>query len=237
MPTADELDDDTLAEIAAQALKRPDNFMKFTDFGQYDTFAPVTSHAVNSDDLRSESNYYSFVKALRENPDVNDEDWRDVGERDWAFGPIDSLYVRVRDGNGQFTQAWREAVSIGLFLRDEYPVLDESDYSDRETVAFEKKLDEAYQDAARKFDDDDPVADYLKAGVYEAYREECDGFDEVDYHSVQGLYSDARDEFYRAAAEAYLEGQRQAAEAALRDAHTDQFPPIAFPMETGDGSA
>lgn len=145
------LTDEELEDYARQGLQRPDNYARFTDLGQYETHAPCFTLAINSGEILDESNYAVASAELAPYLDVNSSgdddaecDVYDARSSHWAVGPIDQLFVRAYAADGSFTDAWRVACEMLSALKD-YPVLDESDYSERETEAFDAELDEALE--------------------------------------------------------------------------------------------
>lgn len=99
-----------------------------------------------------------------------------------------------------FTAAFREAVSIAESLHTD-PILDESDYSERESEAFEKALTDAIESAQRDYWED---SDQESEGIAERYREDdyathrnqwCHP-DDVDYKVVAEEYAESRDAYF-----------------------------------------
>lgn len=167
-----EPDVDRLEWWADTLLVRPNNFMAWSDFGQYDTAAPVAHRARNADDILTDSNYAVMLRELLTVDENDDTDTvHDLGESHWAFGPMDALYVDVWSGPDSeeralwcspqpdtelhlYSPAFRLAVSMLEALAD-YPILDEGDYSEREWEAWESTVADAFDSAARTHRDVD----------------------------------------------------------------------------------
>lgn len=97
-----------------------------------------------------------------------------------------------------FTAAFREAVSIAESLVD-YPILDESDYSERENERFEENLAEALEWVQRDFveDSDDEaevISDLARDDLSELYGMEGNG--DVSWGKVEEIYREHRDAYF-----------------------------------------
>jgi hypothetical protein len=198
-------DDDVLAEYAAKLGERPSNYLAWGDYGQYDTHVPVYAMATNSDDIMAESNWHAMRDALNGAIAHGDrepfDDLHELGESHWAVGPLRMLYVRVRDEcTGQYTPAFRMAVELLESLSD-YPLLDESDYSEREYTAWLDVMDDALDSAARTHRDADTPTDevmFYWLVTRESGERLCNSCspDDVDWGRVQTVYDEIRDEHY-----------------------------------------
>lgn len=192
---------------AREALKRPSD-AAFWDRRLYTSHVPTLSWADRSDDILAESNFYTVLEDLQAY-DRGLEDVDYVGDMadvfdgsvsHWAVGSLRQIYVRVYldDESTEYTVAFRRAVHIALKLRDEYPVFDESDYSEREWKAFEKDVEDALAYAQRDYDDDDVhlvtdatqrFFDRISTGdLYPGENGSC------DWDEVATLYREAREE-------------------------------------------
>lgn len=224
---AEDIDGDTLTTFAVRALERPSNFGA-SDDRLYTTHAPTFAQAINSDGILAESNF-ATAKAELEGAEAHDGRVRVEGSDEcdgdddsdvidarighWAIGPIDQLFVRVYAADGKtFTGAWRMAVSLLLALED-YPLLDESDYSERESKAFEASLGYAFDDVERGHPED-TLTD--QAALREAIQQHSDLYDwsvgngDVDTDAMETAWTQARDALYTARAESHLAGERDA---------------------------
>jgi hypothetical protein len=79
-------------------------------------------------------------------PDVRSE-----SHSHWACGHVDRYAIRVYGPEGTITAAFAKWCELQARLED-YPVLDESDYSERELVATEENIGNAAHYAASKYD-------------------------------------------------------------------------------------
>lgn len=201
-------DAEHMAEAAREALTRPSDFSAW-DERLFDTHGLVMSWAERGDDLIAESNYLTAVSML-EGAIAHDEsgaseargdDIIDGSSSHWLVGSMRELYVRVYDDAGEFTPAFREAVDIAGAIR-EYPLLDESDYSERENAAWESAVEDALDTIQRGYAyDSREQAESIRHLAYEFDHEEIGGgFGEcradADWGQVGKCYRAARDAFY-----------------------------------------
>ncbi|USH45908.1 hypothetical protein SEA_VIEENROSE_73 [Streptomyces phage VieEnRose] len=118
-----------------------------------------------------------------------------IGEATYCDGEC------VPERDREFTAAFREAVSISEALKD-YPVLDDSDYSEREWKQFEETLEEALDSAVSEYldVDDDHETEAIKAAWYEdednEHRRMWCRSDDVDWDVVSEEYKRARDAYF-----------------------------------------
>ena len=115
------------------------------------------------------------------------------------------LYCRIEcDGEEclpeqEFTAAFIEAAEILVGLQD-YPVVDESDYSEREWNAFQDALVQAVESAQSEYVDTPEQAQAIAERFYEddyaTHRNHWCRPDDVDWDVVADEYKAARDEYY-----------------------------------------
>lgn len=116
------------------------NWRKFDSFCWFDEPDAAESWCIyythNRDSgLVAESNASVIDKALDPLTMCGErEDARRESHHHWAVGHVDGWAVRVRTPEGELTPAFLELVGLLVSLED-YPILDESDYSDREYQA------------------------------------------------------------------------------------------------------
>lgn len=193
-----DIDIDTLAEWAEKALERPSD-AAFWDERLYETHGATLSWAERGDDILSESNYLSALE-LVQGAAEREEDVIDASIGHWLVGSLRQLFVRVYEDDGvTFTAAWREIVEIGEGL-ESYPIVDESDYSEREWKLYEENLSEALDQAQRDYDlDTDEEAQAIRDAFYEVSGDRLpwDGAD-VSWTAVEELYREVRDEHFTA---------------------------------------
>ena len=144
----------TLEDAATEAAG---NWQKFDSFVWWrqremddaDRWAIVYSHNRDSD-LLDLSNASVIGKALEaftegENPDVVSET-----HSHWLVGHVDGFSIRVFDGDGNITEAFRTYFGL-LEQMEAYPVLDESDYSNREYESTLENVELAAWSLKRKY--------------------------------------------------------------------------------------
>lgn len=216
----DEIDNETLERAEREALVRPSNSAMW-DERLYTTHAPVMSWAERGDDILAESNYLMILEQLRgvaawedrDNQETPDEYVIDATISDWLVGSLRQIFVRVRDEAGEYTHVFRESVRIALELRD-YPVFNESDYSEREWAEWERQFDDALSDARNEYErelDDGDAPEGLHEAICQRIneiRQDGSGFEfgelpDVDYSAVSERYKKIADEISTAGWEAY----------------------------------
>lgn len=136
--------DNHYADLAREALKRPSDFGWWGFDEMFDTWG-FTGIAMHRDsDLLDISNYHSVVRDLRDDfGDDFDEHFQEVGLKHWAVGHTDNLCCRILKESkphsmitdDDVTDYFKKAVDIAISLREDYPVYDECDYSDRQWEA------------------------------------------------------------------------------------------------------
>ncbi|WJN63170.1 hypothetical protein [Streptomyces phage phiScoe44] len=195
------VDIDTLVEYAESGLERPSD-AAFWDERLYSTHAPVIGWAERGDDILEESNYLSALDLIQgaAGEDV-EEHVIDATVGHWLVGSLRQLFVQVYEDETreEFTQAFIEAVEIAEGLKS-YPVVDESDYSEREWKRYEENLSEALDDAQRQYDlDTDEEAQAIRDAFYDVQGDRLpwDGVD-VSWDAVEELYREVRDEHFTA---------------------------------------
>lgn len=186
------LDLEDAALKASGNWKRFESFVWFREVEDADQWAVIYTHNRDSR-LLDQSNSKVISKALEsftngDNPDVVME-----SHSHWAVGHVDGFSVRVFDQNGEITQAFRTYHELAEKM-DIYPILDESDYSERE---YEATLDNI-KDAARRLNDDFNLPDGWECEAYSWLSENRSG--EIENRDDQGGYPS--EEAIRAALEA-----------------------------------
>ncbi|MEU7030068.1 hypothetical protein AB0A60_25725 [Streptomyces sp. NPDC046275] len=110
------------------------------------------------------------------------------------------------DGTRTFTAAWREACSI-LSALEGYPILDESDYSEREYERWQSNVNEALERAQREYEYDTEaqtaeIADSCHESLSDLYGYEPDGG--IDWEKAEDIYREARDAYFSRLANEHL---------------------------------
>lgn len=195
------LDRETLEQAAEEALKRPSDAM-FWDDRLFNTHGAVFHWAERGDDLLEESNYLTALDLIRAAADdgrpdteVSDEQVIDGTSRHWLVGSLRTIYVQVYDEDGEFTPAFAKATELALSLQD-YPILDESDYSEREWKAYEETLSEALDHAEREYwSDTEQEQAAIRERFYEGPAQHLDWHraEDVDWDKVAEEYGKVRD--------------------------------------------
>lgn len=134
MPTLGTLDLEDAAKKAAGNWQRFDSFVWFRDrdVEDADQWAIIYTHNRDSG-LLDQSNASVISKAMVPFTEGNDPDVVMESHSHWAVGHVDGFSVRVFDGDGEITEAFRKYHELAEAM-DGYP-LDESDYSERELEA------------------------------------------------------------------------------------------------------
>lgn len=137
-----QLDLDEAAQLAAGNWQNFDSFVWFRQdaLEDPDNWSVVYTHHRDSG-LLDQSNAAVIGKALKPFTDDDDPDVVFESHDHWAVGHIDGFSVRVfRDG--RVTEAFRKYHELAEAMAD-YPLLDESDYSERELEATVDNIGEA----------------------------------------------------------------------------------------------
>lgn len=156
------MDIDDHAEDYAEELGG--NFDKFPSFGlssEYrDAMVPVQDWCIvytsNRDSgLLAQSNEAAIMKRMA--PFIGDitdpdepADCEECHHGHWVVGHVDGLYLRIRK-NGEITPAFKEYVRL-LVAMENYPVLDDSDYSSRQSDATRENVVEETRSVFGKFE-------------------------------------------------------------------------------------
>lgn len=137
-------------EIEAAAKKAAGNWQRFECFvwmradeiPDAEQWAIIYTHNRDSG-LLDQSNAAAIEKALESFTDGDDPDVVIESHGHWAVGHVDGFSVRVFR-NDEITNAFQVYHELAERM-DNYPILDESDYSERETEAtLENIADAAY---------------------------------------------------------------------------------------------
>jgi hypothetical protein len=111
----------------------------------------TTVYTSNRDSgLLDQSNAEAIEKTLE--PYLDNRTARSISHNHWACGHVDGYEILVYDKDGAITPAFREWWDICKSLED-YPVLDEEDYSSKEFDATCENIEEAISSFAFNHDD------------------------------------------------------------------------------------
>jgi hypothetical protein len=149
-----DIDDATLIKAATEALTHPDDYGYYGDLDMFGSWGFTISQHRGSDVL-GRSNYQCVLRDLRafvESCGCDPDDYVDeVRSSHWAVGWTEQIAVRVLiDPDGEIersniTGAFRWVADVASYLAEQYPIYDESDYSDLE---YEEALDLVEQSLA-----------------------------------------------------------------------------------------
>ena len=130
-------DFDCFAWFRQRELKRPDDWAIF--------------YTHNRDSgLLDQSNAAVIAKAMQPFAEGNDPDVVFESHHHWAVGHVDGFSLRVFK-RGRITKAFKVYHELAQQMAD-YPILDETDYSEREYQASYENIDLAAWNLKREFD-------------------------------------------------------------------------------------
>lgn len=132
------------------AAKLIGNHRKFEAFGwgarpeDDENWTIVYTHNRDSDAL-DRSNAHVIAKALADFPET---DVRAERHGHWAVGWVEGFAIRVRNDKGELTPAFLAYAELATALKD-YPILDESHFSELETEEALATWENCYSDRER----------------------------------------------------------------------------------------
>ena len=161
------MDDDTLVKLAEQSLTRPSDFGYYGNYPLFESWGitPIGQH--RDSDALDRSNYRRILADMtKSHPDEDMGEtvleWiSDFRSSHWAVGWSEQIIVRVLyDADeditpSNITSAFREIMEIADYLSTDYPIYDESDYSELEYEEWETDFDSAWDDLVRHWDEED----------------------------------------------------------------------------------
>jgi hypothetical protein len=182
MPTLGTLTLEDAAEKAAGNWQRFDSFVWFRDrdLEDADRWAVLYTHHRDSG-LLDQSNAKVIAKAMAPFAEGDDPDVVFESHSHWAVGHVDGFSIRVFDGNGEITEAFRKYHELSESI-EEYPILDEEDYSQREVEATLENI----EDAAWRLKNEFELTEGWVWSVYDWLTENRSG--EVENRDDQGGY-------------------------------------------------
>ena len=182
MPILGELSLEDAAEHAAGNWQRFNSFIWFRDreVEDADQWAIIYTHNRDSG-LLDQSNAKVISEAMVPFTEGDDADVVIESHSHWAVGHIDGFSIRVFDSNGEITDAFRKYHELAEAM-DLYPILDESDYSERELEATLENIEDAAWRLKNEFD----LPEGWVWQVYDWLSENRSG--EVDNTDDQGGY-------------------------------------------------
>jgi len=137
------LDLEAAAEKAAGNWQRFDSFVWWRRREVENPEKWSIVYTANRDSgLIDQSNAHYIEKALKPFTEGDDPDVVAESHSHWAVGHVDGFSIRVFTADGEITEAFRTYFELQERI-DNYPILDESDYSDREYSATLENLKDA----------------------------------------------------------------------------------------------
>lgn len=199
---------DYINEAAKEALTPPrDYFGVITELQEQGWGQTFGVH--RDSDLLEQSNWDAVIEHLQEKfPDSGD--YRIEGSNHWAVGWLDTLMVRVlrceceeisddtmpfiirKDDKWycescntfpHYTAIFRECVELRAHL-DNYPILDEEDYSRREWEDLSEYVEQEVNSIWNRHHDDD-IPEHLIGSVLDRISGNCTRSDDVDYSDLE----------------------------------------------------
>ena len=161
------MNDDTLIRYAEQALTRPRDFGYYGNYDLFGSWGITPIGQTRDSDALERSNYRRILQDMtRTHPDEDMGDhaleWvSDFRSSHWAFGWSEQIIVRVLYDPDEdivpsnITSAFREIMTTASYLSEQYPVYDESDYSELELEEYDEAFDSAWDNLVRHWDDED----------------------------------------------------------------------------------
>lgn len=212
MPRDFGIDDEDLVKAAKEALERPSDFGYYGNLPLFESWG-MTYAKTRDSDVLDRSNFRRLLEDVQGVATAEDGDNAEDSEgyvqtltcSHWLCGWVEHIVVRVlEDPEGDIvpeniTHTFKFMADACLRLRDEYPVYDESDYSELENEECEAAFDSEWDgvdwdevvpngtpDESVKwcvyrnltedgtpdgFDRDEIQAEYISSVQYQAYRE------------------------------------------------------------------
>ncbi len=150
------------AKEAAGNWKKFDSFVWWREREMDDADRWAIVYTSNRDSgLIDQSNSAVIAKALEALTEDHDPDVVAERHSHWLVGHVDGYSIRVFDNDGNITEAFKTYFGL-LEQMEAYPLLDESDYSDREYEATLENLDLAAWKVKREY----VLPDGWESGVY-----------------------------------------------------------------------
>lgn len=160
-----DIDDTDLIKAANEALARPLDFGYYGDLDLFGSWGLTICQHRDSDVLER-SNYRCILRDLDQHIEghgCDPDDYRnEVHSSHWGHGDIDQVAVRVLIDPDEeivpsnITGAFRWVASVALYIAEQDPVYDESDYSDKEYAEaldiVTQNLDDIRRDAGNDVD-------------------------------------------------------------------------------------
>ena len=145
------LDIEEAAKKAAGNWQRFDSFIWFREQEIEDAEKWAVIYTSNRDSgLLDQSNAAVIEKAMEPFTEGDDPDLVNESHHHWAVGHVDGFSLRVFNQDGEITPAFRAYHELAERM-DDYPILDESDYSQREYDATLENVEDSAWRVKRDF--------------------------------------------------------------------------------------
>ncbi len=123
-----------------EALKQPSDFGHHSDLPLFETWSLGPVILSRDSKLLEQSNHDALIRHLESDPSLAD-DWQILTVNHWAVGWVEHLAFRAVDDHGAPTRMMRVVKDWFDHLAD-YPVADDSDYSEKEYEATLKNIED-----------------------------------------------------------------------------------------------
>lgn len=175
-------------ELEAAAVKAAGNWKRFDSFVWFrdrelndaDQWSVIYTHNRDSR-LLDQSNAHVISTAMESFTEGGDPDVVFESHSHWAVGHVDGFSIRVFDASGEITEAFKAYHELAERI-DDYPILNESDYSDREFEATLSNL----TSAAWRLKNDFKLPEGWESDVYSWLSDHRSG--EVENRDDEGGY-------------------------------------------------
>jgi hypothetical protein len=137
-------------DLAKKALTHPSDFGWFGFEEMFVTWGFCGIYKDAQDNIADISNWECAIAEMKRLfPDTYDESFCEVGLKHWAVGHCDRLTVKVLRSevphhmitDEDITDEFKAIIDISTYLANEYPILDEEDYSERQHEACAKNIE------------------------------------------------------------------------------------------------
>jgi len=152
MPKLGTLTAEDAAKKAAGNWQRFNSFVWFRDrdLEDADRWAIIYTHNRDSG-LLDQSNAAVIAKTMAPFAEEDEPTVVFESHSHWLVGHVDGFSLRVFDGDSEITEAFRKYHELAEAM-DDYPILDEQDYSERELEATLENIEDAAWRLKKEFD-------------------------------------------------------------------------------------
>lgn len=139
-----------LHDYELRLSQRPENYFGLINEWMDEGFSGAIFSIHRDSNILDQSNW-AVVNEVLERWIIRSDDGavRVAGSNHWAVGWVDTIHIKIRNHRGKFTKPFR--VAVGLLERmQDYPLLDEEDYSRREWEDFQEYCEQEVGDKAEE---------------------------------------------------------------------------------------